>query len=46
MATLNDVVLTDNRSAEVNYLMGLCRDLERPRDAVESFERAVTLSPG
>jgi tetratricopeptide (TPR) repeat protein len=47
MATLNDVVLTDNRSAEANYLMGLClRDLERPRDAVESFERAVTLSPG
>ena len=46
MATLTDAVLADNRSAEVHYLMGLClRDLDRPQDAVESFERAVTLAP-
>lgn len=44
---LADALALDSRLPEAHYLLGLClRDQQQPRDAVEAFERAVTLAPG
>lgn len=46
-ASLADAIALDARMPDAHYLLGLChRDQERQQDAVEAFERAVTLAPG
>lgn len=47
MSSLSDALAMDARMPDAHYLLGLChRDRQRPDDAVQAFERAVTLAPG
>lgn len=44
---LDQAIRIDSRMAEAYYLKGVCqRDAHKPVDAMQSLERAVTLSPG
>lgn len=46
LTMLDQALHLDDRLADAYYLRGLClRDLQRPADAVKSFEKAVALSP-
>ncbi len=47
MTALAAALALDARMPDAHYLLGLClRDQQQPREAVEAFERAVTLAPG
>ncbi len=47
MTALGNTIRLDSRLPDAHYLLGLClRDRQRPREAVDAFERAVTLAPG
>jgi len=46
-AALADAIEIDSRLADAHYLLGLClREAGEVQEAVDAFERAVTLSPG
>lgn len=46
-ASLSDAIALDARMPDAHYLLGLClRDQQRPQEAVDAFERAITLAPG
>src|SRR4029453_5545395 len=45
--TLTRAVGLDPRLADAHYLLGICyREMQRPRDAQRSLERAISLAPG
>jgi tetratricopeptide (TPR) repeat protein len=47
MTTLTETLRLDSRLPDAHYLLGLClRDEGQAAEAVEAFERAVTLAPG
>ncbi|MBM3769692.1 MAG: tetratricopeptide repeat protein [Acidimicrobiia bacterium] len=47
IASLAESIALDARLADAHYLLGLChRDQQHTQEAVEAFERAVTLAPG
>jgi len=47
MTTLTETLRLDNRMPDAHYLLGLClRDQGATAEAVDAFERAVTLAPG
>lgn len=47
MAALADTIDADSRMSDAHYLLGLClRDAGQAQEAVDAFERAVTLAPG
>lgn len=47
MTALAETIRLDSRMSDAHYLLGLClRDAGQAHDAVDAFERAVTLAPG